>query len=162
VTTPEPQVPIIPGQPYQPPTPQSQPPPLRPAPKKGLSAGAVVGIILGGVGLLGLLCCAGLFYLGNIGGGGGTAKSDGDVVVRLDSCTLASGFYRANLTVTNNGTRARSVYVDIEWLDPGNGDRLASTTEIVRSVDPGQTAKEETIAMGADDRAAVRCTYRVR
>ena len=154
-------MPIIPGVPYQPPTPPQPPPPLRPAPKKGLGVGAVVGIILGAAALLGVLCCAGLFYIGTLGGGG-TTKSDGDIAVTLNSCTSASGFYRANLTVTNNGARARSVYVDIEWLDPGNGDRLASTTEIVRSVDPGQTAKEEAIATGTDDRAAVTCTYRVR
>lgn len=85
-----------------------------------------------------------------------------DVSVQLSDCReTGAGLYGATLTVTNPTSRTRTVYVDIDWLDSG-GTRLATTTAVVSSVDPGQSARQDAVGAGSKSGSAPRCSYRVR
>lgn len=162
------QPPIVPGnQPYQPP-PGYGPPPPQPVPPRvvarGPSTTKIVLIILGcllGVGAIcGLLTVVLPGLLPTPGGGGGSGGEP--ITVKLEDCTsTGDGFYRAHLTVTNNSDRTRSAVISIEYVDSGDGTRLAQDVEFVNDLAPGQTSREESIGHGSPS-TTFRCLVHLR
>jgi len=173
------QPPVVPGSPqpggpppgYQPPPPAYQQPPGPPPPgfipasvqqprqRKGMSSGTVVGIVLGSIAGV-VVLCFGLSMLWAVFTPGSGGSSSQGITVTLDDCTSrGGGFYAAHLTVTNHSDRVRSTVITVEFVDANDGTRLARDVEFVNDLAPGQSSREEALGYGAEA-SSVRCDMR--
>jgi hypothetical protein len=148
--------PIIPG--GRAPTPTHHPSP--PPPRRRLSGGAALALIALGVVVWALILAAYLVWAASSTPAPST-PSGAAVSVKVQQCSAESGFYRATIRVTNNTTRTKSAVIDIEWTDAA-GTRLATDTEYIRGLAPGQATVEEAVSAGVAGTSSVRCAVRLR
>lgn len=132
-------------QPYVPSAPQYQGPP----PKKGMSTGVKVTLII--VGVLVLLCGGGFVACTALVGGAANEVSKSQKAkeshVKLTGCNIQradAGFLpnvKVDLSVNNTSKNQETYFIDVFVLNSAK-ERVGNSTAIVSDVRPGQTAKE--------------------
>lgn len=127
--------------------PPQQLPPQAPKPKQAFWRGPGIILIVIAVGL----ALFGIYAL--TGGLAPKPAAADDLDVSITSCTFTGSdtlpSAKVGLTVTNNGSRTRSVSIGIEYRD-SSGARIDTDTARVSSVKPGDTVRtEETTLLDA-------------
>jgi hypothetical protein len=146
-------VPIVPG-PDQPQYLQPVPPPVyyyqQPAPpprKKGLSTGAILGIVFGGITVVGVVvlffCMFGAFAITR-----GSHAGDSDVTI--EGChSTSGGLATADLLVRNSASINASYIITVEFIQ--GSTRVGQDKEYVNGLRPGQSARATATAIVSAD-----------
>ncbi len=125
-------------QPYVPPRPAPVP-----AVKKGLSTGAILGIVFGGIAVAGaavlVFCMFGAFAVTR-------SSHAGDSDVTIEGCHLTSaGLATADLRVENSASINASYIITVEFVQ--GSERLGQDKAYVNGLRPGQVARAKAMAL---------------